>query len=102
MKMTRLATAIALAFITQGAMAADASIEQKLEILQKELDELRSEMAKLKSQQPTPQPAARPTPQRATGPQVAGARPRSHRCDGPRCHRRPSIGQPGRCRRHTR
>ena len=68
MKMTRLATAIALAFITQGAMAADASIEQKLEILQKELDELRSEMAKLKSQQPTPQPAARGEEGAASGP----------------------------------
>ncbi|MDQ3261448.1 MAG: hypothetical protein M3Q00_11820, partial [Pseudomonadota bacterium] len=55
MKMTRLATAIALAFIAQGVMAADASIEQKLEILQKELDELRTEMAKLKSQQAAPQ-----------------------------------------------
>jgi hypothetical protein len=57
MKMTRLATAIAFAFVTQGAMAADASIEQKLEILQKELDELRAEMAKLKSQQAAPQAA---------------------------------------------
>jgi Phosphate-selective porin O and P len=58
MKMTRLATAIAFAFVTQGAMAADASIEQKLEILQKELDELRAEMAKLKSQQTAPQAGA--------------------------------------------
>jgi Phosphate-selective porin O and P len=55
--MTRFAAAIALAFITQGGMAADASIEQKLEILQKELDELRAEMAKLKSQQAAPQSA---------------------------------------------
>ena len=58
MKMNRLATAIAFAFVTQGAMAADASIEQKLEILPKELDELRAEMAKLKSQQAASQPAA--------------------------------------------
>jgi hypothetical protein len=57
MKMTRVAAAIAFAFVTQGAMAADASIEQKLEILQKELDELRAEMAKLKSQQAAPQAA---------------------------------------------
>jgi Phosphate-selective porin O and P len=58
MKMTRLATAIAFAFITQGALAADASIEQKLDILQKELDDLRAEIAKLKSQQAAPQAAS--------------------------------------------
>lgn len=51
MKMTHIATAIAIAFASQGSLAADASIEQKLEILQKELDELRTEMAKMKSQQ---------------------------------------------------
>ncbi len=61
MKMTRLATAIALVFITQGAIAADASIEQKLEILQQELDELRAEMANLKSQQAASQPGAETT-----------------------------------------
>ena len=54
MKKTYLAAAIALAFISPVAIAADASIEQKLEILQKELDELRSEMAKMKSQQAVP------------------------------------------------
>jgi Phosphate-selective porin O and P len=54
MKLTGIATAIAFAFGAHGAIAADASIEQKLEILQKELDELRSEMAKMKSQQTAP------------------------------------------------
>ena len=54
MKKTYLALAIALAFAGQGTFAADASIEQKLEILQKELDELRSEMAKMKSQPAAP------------------------------------------------
>ncbi len=70
MKMTRLATAIAVAFFTQGAMAADASIEQKLEILQKELDELRAEMAKLKSQQAAPQTAAGETASASAPPSV--------------------------------
>ena len=58
MKMTRLATALALAFITHGALAADASVEQKLEVLQKELDELRAEIAKLKSQPSAPKAAS--------------------------------------------
>ena len=58
MKKRYLATAIALAFFTQGAVAADASVEQKLEILQKELDELRAELAKMKSQQAAPASAS--------------------------------------------
>ena len=58
MKRRYLATAIALAFFTQGAIAADASVEQKLEILQKELDELRTELAKMKSQQAAPASAS--------------------------------------------
>jgi Phosphate-selective porin O and P len=58
MKMTHIATAIAFAFASHSSLAADASIEQKLEILQKELDELRTEMAKLKSQQASPTSAS--------------------------------------------
>jgi Phosphate-selective porin O and P len=54
MKKRSLVVALAMVFSTHSAMAADASIEQKLEILQKELDELRSEMAKMKSQQAAP------------------------------------------------
>ncbi len=62
MKKTYLAAAIALAFASHATIAADASIEQKLEILQKELDELRSEMAKMKSQQAVPQAAQSSAP----------------------------------------
>jgi Outer membrane protein beta-barrel domain/Phosphate-selective porin O and P len=58
MRMTRLAAAIAAAFLAHGAVAADASVEQKLEILQKELDELRAEVARLKTQQAAPQAAS--------------------------------------------
>ena len=54
MKRRYLAAAITLAFVTQVAVAADASVEQKLEILQRELDELRAELAKMKSQQLAP------------------------------------------------
>ncbi len=54
MKKRHLASAIALAFCAQGAVAADASVEQKLEILQRELDDLRAELAKMKSQQAAP------------------------------------------------
>ena len=54
MKKRHLASAIALAFCAQGAVAAGASVEQKLEILQRELDDLRAELAKMKSQQAAP------------------------------------------------
>ena len=54
MKKRFIASAVALALMTHGAVAADASVEQKLEILQRELDELRAELAKLKSQQAAP------------------------------------------------
>ena len=70
MKKTYLAAAIALTFISPGAIAADASIEQKLEILQKELDELRSEMAKMKSQQAAPASGA-PAAQGSAPPSAA-------------------------------
>lgn len=62
MKITPIAMAIAIAFACHGSLAADASVEQKLEILQKELDELRAEMAKMKSQQTTPAVNAQTAP----------------------------------------
>jgi Phosphate-selective porin O and P len=54
MKKTYLALAFALSCAPLSTLAADASVEQKLEILQKELDELRAELAKMKSQQAAP------------------------------------------------
>ena len=58
MKKTYLALALALNCAPISTLAADASVEQKLEILQKELDELRAELAKMKSQQAAPAPSA--------------------------------------------
>ncbi len=68
-----LAAALALALLGETAGAADASIEQKLEILQKELDELRAEMAKLKSQPAAPQPAVGAETAAASAPPSATA-----------------------------
>jgi hypothetical protein len=79
MRISQLAAAVALALTAQAAIGADASIEQKLEILQKELDELRAEVARLKSQQAAPQAGAKseaasaPTSQSATGSLAAGS-----------------------------
>ncbi len=67
MKKRNLALALALSFAPLGAIAADASVEQKLEILQKELDDLRAELAKMKSQQAAP----------AVGAPASGAAPSS-------------------------
>jgi Phosphate-selective porin O and P len=74
MKIAYIAAAIAIAFTGHGSLAADASIEQKLEILQKELDELRAEMAKMKSQQAAPATAStdRSAPPPAPGGTLAG------------------------------
>ena len=78
MKNHYLAAAIALVFCTEGALAADASIEQKLEILQKELDELRAELATIKSQRTAPSSAsvaetsAAAAPPSATGGNMSG------------------------------
>jgi opacity protein-like surface antigen len=69
MKKRFIASAMALALMAHGAIAADASVEQKLEILQKELDELRSELAKMKSQQA--QPGSNAAPSAASAPPSA-------------------------------
>lgn len=69
MKMRHIAAALALALTGEMAQAADASVEQKLEILQQELDALRAEIAKLKSQQGAPasgQPANAAAPASAS------------------------------------
>ncbi len=73
MKKTYLALALALSCAPLSTLAADASIEQKLEILQKELDELRAEMARMKSQQAAPATAAAGSaPPTAPGGTLAG------------------------------
>lgn len=69
MKKRFIASAVALALMTHGAVAADASVEQKLEILQKELDELRAELATMKSQQAAPATGA---PATASAPSSPG------------------------------
>ena len=66
---------IAFAFLTPSVFAATISVEEKLEILQKELDELRAELAKLKSQQASPQaatPAGEPAAASAPPPATSG------------------------------
>lgn len=63
-----------LAIGTMSSPVFAASVEEKLEILQKELDELRAEVARLKAQQQTGQPAqAQPGPEgQAAAPTTPG------------------------------
>ena len=68
MKKTYLALALTLSCAPLSTLAADASVEQKLEILQKELDELRAELAKMKSQHAAPAANAQPTDGTAAAP----------------------------------